>query len=162
MTDPLPSNRPASVKDVVKSLDCRPSLKPISVGALILPFVLVAMALIYFSFNRVSPSLINSSTTNPVAIEPIATSLNLSPSHVFLGINSTLNSISGNGEIFAYISYQNTLTLNYANDPTKKTAIELPFGPNSIALNYQGNLLAASNVWGDIAIINIPMDKVVL
>lgn len=83
MTDPLPSNRPASVKDVVKSLDCRPSLKPISVGALILPFVLVAMALIYFSFNRVSPSLINSSTTNPVAIEPIATSLDLSPPMFF-------------------------------------------------------------------------------
>lgn len=159
MTDPLPSNRPASVKDVVKSLDCRPSLKPIRVGALILPFVLVAMALIYFSFNRVSPSLDNSSNTTPVAIEPIATvatSLDLKPSHVFLGINSTLNSISGDGKIFAYISYQKTLTLNYANDPKKNTDIALTYDPNSVVLNQEGNLLAISSVGGDLSIVKIP------
>ena len=125
MTDPLPSNRPASVIDVIKSLDYKPSLKPLRLVALILPFVLVAMALlISFSFNRLSPSLINSSTTNPVAIEPIATSLDLTPSHVFLGVNPNVYSISGDGKIFAYISYQKTLTLNYANDP-KKTRISL-------------------------------------
>ena len=156
MTDPLPSNRPATVKDVVKFLESKPSLKPIRVGALILPFVLVAMALIYFSFNHRAPSLDNSSNTNPVAIEPIATSLDLTPSHVFQGINSTLNSISGDGKIFAHISYQKTLTLNYANDPKKKTDIALPYDPNSIVLNQEGNLLAISSVGGDLSIVKIP------
>ena len=156
MTDLLPSNRPASVKDVIKSLDCRPSLKPLRVVALILPFVLVAMALVYFSFNNRGPSIDNSSNTNPVAIEPIATSLDLTPSHVFQGINSTLNSISGDGKIFAYISYQNTLTLNYANDPKKNTDIALPYGPNAIALNQEGNLLAFSSVNGNLSIVKIP------
>jgi serine/threonine protein kinase len=155
MTDPLPSNRPASVNDVVKSLDYKPSLKPLRVGALILPFVLVALALIYFSFNRFSPSLDNSSNTNPVA-----TSLDLKPSHVFLGMNSKLNSISGNGEIFAYISYQKTLTLNYANDPKKNTDIALPYDPNSVVLNQEGNLLAISSVGGNLSIVKIPTGMV--
>ena len=161
MTDPLPSNRPASVIDVIKSLESKPRLKPLRLGAIILPFVLVAMALIYFSFNHRNSSLDYSKSSTILPDAPVSTALDLSPNHVFASINSSVYSISGNGEIFAYISYQNTLTLNYANDPTKKTAIELPFGPNSIVLNHDGNLLAAGSVWGDIAIINILMDKVV-
>lgn len=159
MTDPLPSNRPASVNDVKKFLESKPSLKPLRVGAIILPFVLVAMALIYFSFNRVSPSLDNSSNTNPVAIEPIATvatSLDLKPSHVFPGVNPNVYSISGDGKIFANISYQKTLTLNYANDPKKNTDLALPYDPNSIVLNQEGNLLAVSSVGGDLSIVKIP------
>ena len=156
MTDPLPSNRPASVNDVKKFLESKPSLKPLRVGAIILPFVLFAMALIYFSFNHRGASLDNSSNTNPVAIEPIATSLDLTPTHVFLGTNSKLNSISGDGKIFAYISYQKTLTLNYANDPAKKADVELPYDPNSIVLNQEGNLLAVSSVGGDLSIVKIP------
>ena len=157
MTDPLPSNRPASVNDVKKSLESKPSLKPLRVGALILPLVLVAMALlISFSFNRFSPSLDNSSNTNPVAIEPIATSLDLKPSHVFLGKNFILSSISGDGKIFAHISYQKTLTLNYANDPKKNTDIALPYDPNAVVLNQEGNLLAVSSVGGDLSIVKIP------
>lgn len=160
MTDPIPSNRPASVKDVTKSLEYKPRLKLLRVGTLILPFVLVAMALlIYFSFNRVGPSLINSSNTNPVAIEPIATvatSLDLKPAHVFLGKNFILSSISGDGKIFAYISYQNTLILNYANDPAKKADVELPYDPNSVVLNQDGNLLAVSSVGGNLSIVKIP------
>jgi len=161
MTDPLPSNRPASVQDVIKFLDYKPSLKPLRLVALILPLVLVAMALlIYFSFNNRKPSSDNSSNTNPVAIEPIATSLDLKPSHVFLGMNSKLNSISGNGEIFAYISYQKTLTLNYANDPKKNTDIALPYDPNSVVLNQVGNLLAVSSVEGNLSIVKIPTGMV--
>lgn len=157
MTDPMPSNRPASVIDVTKSLDYKPSLKPLRLVALILPFVLVAMALlISFSFNRFSPSLDNSSNTNPVAIEPIATSLDLTPSHVFLGKNFILSSISGDGKIFAHISYQKTLTLNYANDPAKKADVELPYDPNAVVLNQEGNLLAVSSVGGDLSIVKIP------
>ena len=160
MTDPLPSNRAASVIDVTKSLESKPSLKPLRVGALILPFVLVAMALlIYFSFNNRGPSLDNSSNTNPVAIEPIATvatSLDLKPSHVFPGVNPNVYSISGDGKIFAYISYQKTLTLNYANDPAKKADVELPYDPNSVVLNQEGNLLAITSVGGDLSIVKIP------
>ena len=164
MTDPIPDKRPTALRDVLKSLESKRSLNLLKVGALILPFVLVAMALIYFSLNHKNPSLDNSSITKTVTIEPIITdkiALDLSPSHVFSGVNPAVNSISGNGRIFANISYQNTLTLNYANDPTKKTDMELPFGPNSIVLNQDGNLLAAGNIWGDIAIINIPVGKVV-
>lgn len=161
MTDPTPSNRPASVKDVTKSLEYKPRLKLLRVGTLILPFVLVAMALlIYFSFNRVSPSLINSSNTNPVAIEPIATSLDLKPSHVYQGGNFILSSISGDGKIFAHISYQKTLTLNYANDPAKKADVELPYDPNSVVLNQDGNLLAVSSVGGNLSIVKIPTGSV--
>ena len=157
MTDPIPSNRPASVIDVTKSLDYKPSLKPLRVVALILPFVLVAMALlISFSFNNRGPSLDNSSNTNPVAIEPIATSLDLKPSHVFLGKNFILSSISGDGKIFAHISYQKTLTLNYANDPKKNTDIALPYELNAVVLNQEGNLLAVSSVGGDLSIVKIP------
>lgn len=160
MTDPLPSKRPPSVNDVIKSLEYKPSLKLLRVGTLILPFVLVAMALlIYFSFNRVGPSSDNSSNTNPVAIEPIATvatSLDLKPAHVFLGKNFILSSISGDGKIFAYISYQNTLILNYANDPAKKADVELPYDPNSVVLNQDGNLLAVSSVGGNLSIVKIP------
>ena len=160
MTDPLPSNRPASVNDIIKSLDYKPSLKPLNVVALILPLALVAMAFVYFSFNNRRPSSDNSSNTNPVAIEPIATSLDLKPAHVFLGMNSKLNSISGNGEIFAYISYQKTLTLNYANDPKKNTDIALPYDPNSVVLNQEGNLLAVSSVEGNLSIVKIPTGMV--
>jgi serine/threonine protein kinase len=160
MTDPLPSNRPASVNDVIKSLDYKPSLKPLRVAALILPLALVAMAFVYFSFNNRRPSSDNSSNTNPVAIEPIATSLDLKPAHVFLGMNSKLNSISGNGEIFAYISYQKTITLNYANDPKKNTDIALPYDPNSVVLNQEGNLLAVSSVEGNLSIVKIPTGMV--
>lgn len=160
MTDPLPSNRPASVNDVIKSLDYKPSLKPLRVAALILPLALVAMAFVYFSFNNRRPSSDNSSNTNPVAVEPIATSLDLKPAHVFLGMNSKLNSISGNGEIFAYISYQKTLTLNYANDPKKNTDIALPYDPNSVVLNQEGNLLAVSSVEGNLSIVKIPTGMV--
>lgn len=156
MTDPLPSNRPASVNDVIKSLDYKPSLKPLRVVALILPLALVAMAFVYFSFNNRRPSSDNSSNTNPVAIEPIAASLDLKPAHVFLGMNSKLNSISGNGEIFAYISYQKTLTLNYANDPKTKSELALPYDPNFIVLNQKGNLLALSSVGGNLSIVKIP------
>ena len=160
MTDPLPSNRPASVNDVKKFLESKPSLKPLRVGAIILPLVLVAMALlIYFSFNNRGPSLDNSSNTNPVAIEPIATvatSLDLAPSHVFPGVNPNVYSISGDGKIFAYISYQKTLTLNYANDPAKKADVELPYDPNSVVLNQEGNLLAVSSVGGNLSIVKIP------
>ena len=160
MTDPLPSNRPASVNDVKKFLESKPSLKPLRVGAIILPFVLVAMALlISFSFNNRGPSLDNSSNTNPVAIEPIATvatSLDLKPSHVFPGVNPNVYSISGDGKIFANISYQKTLTLNYANDPAKKADVELPYDPNSVVLNQEGNLLAITSVGGDLSIVKIP------
>jgi len=161
MTDPLPSNRPASVNDVIKSLESKPSLKPLRVGALILPFALVAMALlIYFSFNNRKPSSDNSSNTNPVAIEPIATSLDLKPAHVFQGKHYGLNSISGDGEIFAHISYQKTLTLNYANDPKKSTDIALPYDPNSGVLNQVGNLLAVSSVEGNLSVVKIPTGMV--
>ena len=164
MTDPLPSNRPASVNDVKKFLESKPSLKPLRVGAIILPLVLVAMALlIYFSFNNRGPSLDNSSNTNPVAIEPIATvatSLDLAPSHVFLGVNPNVYSISGDGKIFAYISYQKTLTLNHANDPKKNTDLALPYDPNSIVLNQEGNLLAFSSVAGNLSIVKIPTGMV--
>ena len=162
MTDPVPSKRPTDLNQVLKALKSKKGFNLLRVGALLLPFVLVAMALLFYSsFNHRNSSLDYSKSSTILPDAPVATALDLSPNHVFASINSSVYSISGNGEIFAYISYQNTLTLNYANDPTKKTAIELPFGPNSIALNHQGNLLAASNVWGDIAIINIPMDKVV-
>jgi len=154
MIDPLPSKRPASVKDVVTFLESKRSLKQLRVGALIMPFVLVAMALlIYFSFNHRDPSLDNGSSTNPVAIEPITTSLDLTPAQVFSGVTYGLNSISGNGKIFASINYKKILTLNYANDPTKKTDVELPFNPNSIILNQEGNLLALTSVDGDLSII---------
>jgi serine/threonine protein kinase len=161
MTDPLPSNRPASVQDVVKSLDYKPSLKPLRMVALILPLALVAMALlIYFPFNNRGPSSDNSSNTNPVAIEPIATSLDLTPAQVFSGVTYGLNSISGDGEIFAHISNQKTITLNHANDPTKKTDVELPFNPNSIILNQEGNLLAISSNMGNLSIVEIPTGMV--
>ena len=159
MTDPLPSNRPASVQDVVKALDYKPSLKPLRVGALIMPFALVAMALlIYFSFNHRDASLDNGSIKNPVAIDsqaPVATSLDLRPAHVFQGKHYGLNSISGDGEIFAHISYQKTLTLNYANDPKKNKDIALPYDPNSIVLNQEGNLLAFSSIGSDLSIVKI-------
>ena len=162
MADPVPSKRPTDLNQVLKALKSKKGFNLLRVGALLLPFVLVAMALLFYSsFNHRNSSLDYSKSSTILPDAPVATALDLSPNHVFASINSSVYSISGNGEIFAYISYQNTLTLNYANDPTKKTTIELPFGPNSIALNHQGNLLAASNVWGDIAIINIPMDKVV-
>jgi len=164
MTDPLPSKRPASVIDVIKFLEYKPSLKPLRVVALILPFVLVAMALlVYFSFNNRGPSSDNSSNTNPIDIKPIATvatSLDLAPAHVFLGIHYGLNSISGDGEIFAYISYQKTITLNYANDPKKNTDIALPYDPNAIVLNQAGNLLAFSSVGGNLSIVKIPTGMV--
>jgi hypothetical protein len=75
-------------------------------------------------------------------------------------MNSKLNSISGNGEIFAYISYQKTLTLNYANDPKKNTDIALPYDPNSVVLNQEGNLLAVSSVEGNLSIVKIPTGMV--
>ncbi|MCY2972857.1 MAG: serine/threonine-protein kinase [Planctomycetota bacterium] len=154
MTDPFQTKRPASVKDVIKLLESKRRLKPLRVGVLILPFVLVAMALlIYFSFNRVGPSSDNSSNTNPVTIEPIATPLDLMPANVFSGMTYGLNSISGNGKIFASINYKKILTLNYANDPTKKIDVELPFNPNSVVLNQDGNLLALTSVDGDLSII---------
>ena len=159
MTDPLPSNRPASVIDVIKSLDYKPRLKPLRVGVLILPFVLIAMALIYFSFNHPEPSLDNSLNTNPVTIEPIATVatvLDLFPNHIFRSVNSIVYSISGNGGIFAYISYQNNLALNYASDPEKKANLALPYVPNSVVLNQEGNLLAISSIGGDLSIVKIP------
>ena len=164
MTAPLPSNRPASVQDVVKALDYKPSLKPLRVGALILPFALVAMALpIYFSFNHRDTSLDNGSIKNPVAIDsqaPVATSLDLRPAHVFQGKHYGLNSISGDGEIFAHISYQKTLTLNYANDPKKSTDIALPYDPNSVVFNQEGNLLAFSSIGSDLSIVKIPTGMV--
>jgi len=164
MTDPLPSNRPASVQDVVKALDYKPSLKPLRVGALIMPFALVAMALlIYFSFNHRDTSLDNGSIKNPVAIDsqaPVATSLDLRPAHVFQGKHYGLNSISGDGEIFAHISYQKTLTLNYANDPKKSTDIALPYDPNSVVFNQEGNLLAFSSIGSDLSIVKIPTGMV--
>lgn len=157
MTDPIPSNRPASVKDVTKSLEYKPSLKPLRVGAIILPLFLVAMALlVYFSFNNRGPSLDNSSNTNSIDIKPIATSLNLTPAYVFQGGNFILSSISGDGKNFAYISYQKTLTLNHANDPKKNKDIALPFDPKSVVLNHDGNLLAFSSIGGDLSIVKIP------
>jgi hypothetical protein len=142
-------------------LDYKPRLKPLRVVALILPLALVAMALlIYFPFNNRGPSSDNSSNTNPVAIEPIATSLDLTPAHVFLGINYGLNSISGDGEIFAHISNQKTITLNHANDPAKNKDIALPYDPNSIVLNQAGNLLAISSNMGNLSIVEIPTGMV--
>jgi len=160
MTDPLPSKRPASVIDVIKFLEYKPSLKPLRVAALILPLALVAMAFVYFSFNHRDTSLDNGSNTNPVAIEPIATSLDLRPAHVFQGKHYGLNSISGDGEIFAHISYQKTLTLNYANDPKKSTDIALPYDPNSVVFNQEGNLLAFSSIGSDLSIVKIPTGMV--
>jgi serine/threonine protein kinase len=159
MTDPLPSNRPASVQDVVKSLDYKPSFKPLRVGALILPLVLVAMALIYFSFNRIGPSFDNSSNTNPVAIDsqaPVATALDLIPAHVFSNIYYGLNSISSNGKVFASMTYKNILSLNYLDDPKTKSELALPYDPNFIVLNQKGNLLALSSVGGNLSIVKIP------
>ena len=159
-TDPQPSNRPGSVKDVIKSLESQRSLKPLKVGALILPLVLVAMALIYFSFNRIGPSFDNSSNNNPVAIEPTATALDLIPAHVFSGTNHLLNSISGNGKVFASYTHKNNLALNYLGDSAKKTDMALPFDATLFALNQKGNLLAASNYMGNIAVVKIPTGKV--
>jgi serine/threonine protein kinase len=159
MTDPLPSNRPASVQDVVKSLDYKPSFKPLRVGALILPLVLVAMALIYFSFNRIGPSFDNSSNTNPIAIDsqaPVATALDLIPAHVFSNIYYGLNSISSNGKVFASMTYKNILSLNYLDDPKTKSELALPYDPNFIVLNQKGNLLALSSVGGNLSIVKIP------
>ena len=146
MIDPLPSKRPASVKDVVTFLESKRSLKQLRVGALIMPFVLVAMALIYFSFNHRDPSLDNGSIKNPVAIDsqaPVATALDLIPAHVFSGTNHLLNSISGNGKVFASYTHKNNLALNYLGDSAKKTDMALPFDPTFFALNQKGNLLAA-------------------
>jgi hypothetical protein len=159
-TDPQPSNRPGSVKDVIKSLESQRSLKPLKVGGLILPLVLVAMALIYFSFNRIGPSFDNSSNNNPVAIEPTATALDLIPAHVFSGTNHLLNSISGDGKVFASYTHKNNLALYYLGDSAKKTDMALPFDDTLIALNQKGNLLAASNYMGNIAIVKIPTGKV--
>lgn len=163
MTDPQPGNRPATVKDVRNSLESQRSLKPLKVGALILPFVLVAMALVYFSFNHRDPSPNNGLNKNPVAITsqaPVTTALDLIPAHVFLGTNPLLNSISGNGRVFASYTHKNNLSLNYLGDSAKKTDLALPFEANFFALNQQGNLLAASNYMGNIAIVKIPTGKV--
>jgi serine/threonine protein kinase len=159
MTDPLPSKRPASVKDVRNLLESKRSINPLRVGALILPFVLVAMALIYFSFNHRDPSLDNGSNTNSVAIDsqaPVATALDLIPAHVFSNIYYGLNSISSNGKVFASMTYKNILSLNYLDDPKTKSELALPYDPNFIVLNQKGNLLALSSVGGNLSIVKIP------
>jgi serine/threonine protein kinase len=163
-TDPLPSKRQSSLKDIIKSLESKRSISPLKVGGLILPFVLVAMALlIYFSFNHRDTSLDNGSIKNPVAIDsqaPVATALDLIPAHVFSGTNHLLNSISGNGKVFASHTHKNNLALYFLGDSEKKTDVALPFHPTLFALNQQGNLLAASNYMGNIAIVKIPTGKV--
>lgn len=158
-TDPLTSKGPTPVKDGVKSPGSQGSLRPLKVGTLFLPPVMVAMALVYFSFNHRGPSPNNESNKKPVAIEsnaPVAIALDLIPAHVFLDMYYGLNSISGNGKVFASITYKNILALKCLDDPKKNVDLALPFDPNSVVLNQKGNLLAVSSVGGNLSIVKIP------
>ena len=163
MTDPLPGNRPAAIKDVRKSVESRRSLKPLKLSALILTIALAAMVLIYFSFNHRASSPVNASIPKPIDKEshtPVATALDLIPVHVFLDTHYGLNSISGNGKVFSSIPYKNILALNYLDDPKKNSDLSLPFDPNSVVLNKKGNLLAASSIGGNLSIVKIPTGMV--
>ena len=163
MTDQLPGNRPPALADVLKSLESKPTLKPSKVAVLMMPFALVATALVYFSLNHRGQSADNASNKTLVANDsqkPVAIPLDLTPTHVFLGDNYNLNAISGDGKIFGMVTPTNNLSLNYFGDPTKKTDVKIPLNPTSFAFNQSGNLLAVSNYLGDIAIVKIPTGKI--